>query len=110
MGLPRRRRNETGPQVTYNVLIDELVFKDDFKKIDIQHQRKIIQAIRERLVTEPEKSGKPLRGRLKGYWKLRVGEFRVIYEIQSSRIIVYVIKVGFRRNAEVYRAVLKRLV
>ncbi len=93
----------------YEVLIDELVIKDDFKRIDLQHQRKIVRAIRERLATNPEKYGEPLRGDLKGYWKLRVGEFRVIYEIRKEQVVVYVIKVGLRRNEEVYQAVLKRL-
>jgi mRNA interferase RelE/StbE len=95
--------------VTYEVLIDELVLKDDFKGIELHHQRKIIKAIRERLRMEPEKYGKPLRGDLKGYWKLRVGEYRVIYEILKEQVVVYVIKVGLRRNEEVYRSVLKRL-
>ena len=93
----------------YEVLIDELVLKDDFKRIDLQHQRKIIRAVRERLSTDPEKYGEPLRGDLKGYWKLRVGEYRVIYEIRKEQVVVYVIKVELRRNDEVYRAVLKRL-
>jgi hypothetical protein len=35
--------------VTYAVLIDELVLRDDFKGIELHHQRKIIKTIRERL-------------------------------------------------------------
>jgi len=42
-------------------------------------------------------------------WTLRVGEFRVIYEIRKAEIVVMVIKVGLRRKAEACRAVLKRL-
>jgi mRNA interferase RelE/StbE len=95
--------------VTYAVLIDELVLKDDFKGIELHHQRKIIKTIRERLSTEPDRYGQPLRGELKGYWKLRVDKFRVIYEIRKEDVVVYVVKVGLRRNDEVYRAVLKRL-
>ena len=95
--------------MTYAVLIDELVFQDDFKGIELHHQRKIIKTIRERLSTEPDRYGEPLRGELKGYWKLRAGEFRVIYEIRKEDVVVLVVKVGLRRNDEVYRAVLKRL-
>jgi mRNA interferase RelE/StbE len=95
--------------VAYSVLIDELVLRDDFEKIEPHSQKRILKAIRERLSTDPERYGSPLRGELKGYWKLRVGEFRVIYEIQKARIIVCVVKVGRRRNEEVYREVLKRL-
>ena len=93
----------------YEVLIDELVLSDDFKKIGLHHQRKIVRVIRERLTKDPEKYGEPLRGDLKGYWKLRVGEFRVIYEIDRGQVVVHVVKVGFRRDDEAYRAALKRL-
>ncbi|MBP1770030.1 MAG: plasmid stabilization system protein [Candidatus Aminicenantes bacterium] len=94
--------------MAYEILIDELVLTDDFKRIELHHQQRILKAIRERLGTDPEKCGRPLRGELKGLWKLRVGEFRVIYEIQKEQVVVYVIKIGLRRNDEVYRAVLKR--
>lgn len=93
----------------YTVLIDELVFKEDFKSIDRRDQQKIIKAIRKKLTTEPEKYGEPLKRDLKGLWKLRIGQYRVVYEIKSEKILVYVIKIGFRRNEEVYREVLKRL-
>ena len=93
----------------YEVLIDELVLKNDLERIELHHQRRILKAIRERLGADPEKHGRPLRGELKGLWKLRVGEYRVIYEIDRGRVAAHVIKVGFRRNSEAYRAVLKRL-
>jgi len=93
----------------YRVLIDELVFEDDFKDIDRSDQQKIIRSIRKKLTTEPERYGKPLRGDLKGLWKLRVGQYRVVYEVKTDNVMVYVIKVGFRRDDEVYREVIKRL-
>ena len=93
----------------YTVLIDELVFEEDFKGIDKPDQQRIIKSIRKKLATEPEKYGKPLKGDLKGLWKLRVGQYRVIYEVKKANVLVYVIKVGFRRNEEVYREIIKRL-
>jgi mRNA interferase RelE/StbE len=92
----------------YIVLIDELVFKEDFRKIDKADQQKIIKAIRKKLTRDPEGFGAPLRGGLKGLWKLRVGQYRVVYEIKKNEILVYVVKVGFRRDEEVYREVMKR--
>lgn len=93
----------------YEVLIDELVFEEDFKEIDKIVQQKIIRSIRKKLTIEPERYGQPLKGDLKGLWKLRVGQYRVVYEVKKEKILVYVIKVGFRRNEEVYREVIKRL-
>jgi mRNA interferase RelE/StbE len=34
-------------------------------------------------------------------WRLRVGDYRVIYDIQGDKLVIYIIKVGHRR--EVYR-------
>lgn len=93
----------------YTVLIDELVFEEDFKDIDGSDQQKIIKAIRKKLTTAPESYGQPLKGGLRGLWKLRVGQYRVVYEVKTDKVLVYVIKVGFRRNEEVYREVIKRL-
>ena len=92
----------------YKVILDELIFEEDFKKIPKSDQQRIIKAIRDKLTNEPEKFGLPLKGPLKGYWKLRVGQYRVVYEIQKEKVIVYVIVIGFRRNQEAYRKALKR--
>jgi hypothetical protein len=37
----------------YKVLIDELVFTEDFKKIDRPNQQRIIKAVRDKLSAEP---------------------------------------------------------
>jgi len=92
----------------YTVLLDELVFKEDFRKIDKSEQQKIIKTIRKKLTRDPEGFGSPLRGGLKGLWKLRLGQYRIVYEIKKQEIMVYVVKVGFRRDEEVYRDILKR--
>jgi len=95
--------------VTYRIVVDDLVLKKDFRKIGVEDQKRIIRAIRQRLTTRPKDYGKPLKGELKGFWKLRVGQFRVVYEIRDEQVIVAVIMVGFRRDEEVYRAALARL-
>jgi len=94
--------------VTYRVIIDELVFEKDFKKIQPNDQRRIIKAIRQKLTSNPKEFGRLLHGGLKGFWKLRVGEYRVVYSIEDERILVHVILVGFRRDLEAYRVALLR--
>lgn len=93
----------------YQVLLDELIFEVDFKHIDLRDQKRIIKAIGKKLTIHPIDYGKPLRGSLKGYWKLRVGKYRVIYQIKEDSVLVYVIMVGYRRNSEVYVETAKRL-
>jgi mRNA interferase RelE/StbE len=48
----------------------------------------IKRAIEERLTTRPEIFGRPLRGSLKGYWKLRVGGYRVVFKLFDEKILI----------------------
>ena len=67
--------------------------------IDRQDQPRIIDSIRA-LAEEPRPSGcKKLTGR--SAWRIRIGVYRVIYEIHDSRLLVLVVVVGHRR--EIYR-------
>ena len=66
------------------------------KKCDKAVRSRIIKSLR-KLENEPE-SGKPLTSILTGLWSLRIGDYRVIYQIKNSELIVVVIKIGHRKN------------
>jgi mRNA interferase RelE/StbE len=66
--------------------------KDDAAVIAKAIRERIRSAIDTRLTTEPALYGKPLRGTLAGYWKLRVGDWRVVYTICGSEVVVFAIK------------------
>ena len=54
-----------------------------------------------RIGLEPESVGKRLVGRLEGLWSARVGNYRVLYTIEQSRIIIRAIRhraVAYRRR------------
>lgn len=93
----------------YHVALDSRIFDEDFRAIDRPQQQRLIRTIRKKLTTDPAIYGKPLSADLKGFWKLKVGEFRVVYQIIESRVEVYVISVGYRRNEEAYLTAAKRL-
>ena len=95
--------------MTWSVLIHPLVFQEDFKKIDRSAQHKILKAIRKKLTRDPKSFGEPLSGDFHGYWKLRVGEFRVVYKIEEQKILIKIIKIGIRRNFEVYEELIRRI-
>jgi mRNA interferase RelE/StbE len=59
-------------------------------------QQRIRRAIEQRLMTNPVHFGQSLRQALKGYRKLRVGDYRVIYEIRGAQIRIYAI--GHRKD------------
>jgi len=82
--------------------------KADVSRIDKKLKSRIKKAIETRLMTSPQQYGEPLRKTLKGFWKLRVGEYRVVYSINKCKVEVYVVMVGFRRDGEVYKDAAKR--
>ena len=77
----------------------------DLPKIDAKNRKMIKKAIEERLVKQPEMYGKPLQRTLKGYWKLRVGDYRVVFRISGSEIHVF----GIIHRKELYQQVQKRI-
>ena len=82
--------------MTYSVLIEESAQKV-LARIPLPWQERIIKAIRDlaRLPRPPRV--KKLAGRKA--WRIRVGHYRVIYEIHDDRLIVVVIAIGHRREA-----------
>lgn len=75
--------------------------KKEFLKLDkpIQKQiQKFIQKLQE--MKNPKDTGKALTGTLSGRWRYRVGDYRLICEIEEERIIVTVLHIGHRK--EVY--------
>jgi mRNA interferase RelE/StbE len=93
----------------WQVEIHPLVWEEDFARLDPHARFRIVKAIRRKLATNPTVFGQPLSGPLKGYWRLRVEECRVIYRIAQQRLVVVVVKVGMRRDAQIYLEAIPRL-
>ena len=79
--------------------------KDDIRKIPANIKTRIRKAIETRLQNDPILYGQPLRQSLKGHRKLRVGDWRVIYRVEASLVII--LKVGNRKD--VYNEVFRRV-
>ena len=76
----------------------------DLRKLDKAIQIRLVGFLRTRLssLTNPRNIGEALSGqRLGSYWKYRVGDWRIICDIQDQKILVRVLRIGNRR--EVYR-------
>ena len=90
--------------MTYKLIYHADVKKIDLAKIDYKNKAMIKRAIEERLATQPEIYGKPLQRSLKGYWKLRVGDFRVVFKISEYDIFI----LGIMDRKNVYSLIEKR--
>jgi mRNA interferase RelE/StbE len=86
----------------YKVVYDKKAIKS-LSKID-QGQKVIILAwIEKNLVdtNEPKKHGKALKGNLKEYWRYRIGDYRILADINDNQIQIIIINIGQRR--EIYK-------
>ncbi len=83
--------------MSWKITYKESVQKD-LKKVSKDIQYIMRRAIEEKLMIDPLKYGLPLRRNMKGYMKLRVGDFRVIYSISKNTVTVHVVKIGHRKN------------
>lgn len=72
------------------------------KKMDRQSARRILDFLEQRIATmdDPRASGKPLKGDLGVFWRYRVGDYRVLCEIQDGRLVILAALIGHRK--EVY--------
>jgi len=87
----------------------DLIYHPDVTDVDIPALNKrlktrIRKAIETRLATEPHNFGEPLRKTLKGYWKLRVGDYRVVFKIVKKEVRI----LGIIHRKKVYDKVVKR--
>lgn len=82
--------------VMYRIIYHEQVARQDIPSLSALWREKIRHAIETKLVVNPEIFGIPLRNTLKDYRKLRVGDYRVIFRIESMTVRVFAI--GHRSN------------
>jgi mRNA interferase RelE/StbE len=88
----------------------ELIYHPDVRDVDIPQlnltlRKRIRKAIEERLSISPHQYGEPLKKTLKGYWKLRVGDYRVVYKIERNEVFILAII----NRKDVYKRIFKRL-
>ncbi|MDP2973394.1 MAG: type II toxin-antitoxin system RelE/ParE family toxin [Deltaproteobacteria bacterium] len=88
----------------------ELKYHPDVKFVDIPSldarlRTRIKNAIETRLMSAPHLYGEPLRKTLHGYWKLRVGDYRVVFKMVGE--VVWIL--GIIHRKKVYETIKKRL-
>ena len=75
-----------------------------FGKLDRSNQQRIASFIDQRLMTlvDPRVLGQALKGtRLGSFWRFRVGDYRLICDIQDEKLVIVVVEIGHRRG--IYR-------
>ena len=75
----------------------------ELRKLDRPAAARIIRTLETRIAVldDPRSLGAPLKGEHDGYWRWRIGDYRVVARIDDERIVILVVRVAHRR--EVYR-------
>ncbi|MCF7854542.1 MAG: type II toxin-antitoxin system RelE/ParE family toxin [Candidatus Pacebacteria bacterium] len=82
----------------YSIVFKKIVWKD-FKKIPKRDTERILAAIRTLAQNPRPPQAKKLSGQER--YRLRQGNYRILYEIKDEKLVICVVKVGHRRD--VYR-------
>jgi len=75
----------------------------ELRKLDRTAAARIVTTLEERIAVldDPRTLGSALTGDHAGFWRWRIGDYRVVARIEDERITVLVVRVAHRR--EVYR-------
>ena len=70
------------------------------KKLDRNARKKIVEYLEKRVLAgqNPYQFGKPLKGNKAGIWRYRVGDYRILCQIEDKALIILVIAVGHRKD------------
>jgi mRNA interferase RelE/StbE len=82
----------------YKILYHATVVSDDIKALPVAIKLTIKKAIEERLGEDPLKFGQPLRYSFKGYRRLRVGTYRIVYLIDHPLKTVVIVAIKHRKD------------
>jgi mRNA interferase RelE/StbE len=85
--------------VFYKLRYHPYVKEKDLTKINEIMKKRIRIAIEKRLMVDPVKYGEPLRKTLKGYRRLRVGDYRIVYKIEQEDMII----LGICHRKDIYK-------
>lgn len=75
----------------YTLRYHPRVAADDLPEIPTNLRQRLARSIERRLTTAPEHYGVPLKRSLKGNWKLRVGDYRIVFKITKSEVWILTI-------------------
>ena len=86
----------------YEVRLEKSAQKN-LKKMDKNDSKIIMSWISKNLVNceDPYIHGKSLQGNLKGKWRYRVGNYRLICNISDKKLVILILEAGHRR--EIYK-------
>lgn len=84
--------------MAWTIQITDIAEKQ-IKKLDKAIQKRVVDYLYDRIegCKDPRHFGEPLKGNHSGYWRYRVGDYRIICEIYDDELVVIAINIGHRK-------------
>lgn len=73
-------------------------FRRDLRRLDAALQRRVFEAL-DQLQADPYYHGRQLTNAQIGQWRVRVGDYRIRYDVEGDRVLLYRV----RHRREIYR-------
>jgi mRNA interferase RelE/StbE len=71
---------------------------EDFAELGHMEAKRIAKKVESHLAKDPIALGKPLTGNFSGFYRYRIGNYRVIYQVIKEEILIEVVAVGHRKD------------
>lgn len=91
-------------EIKYGLKYHHLV-KNDIAKIDRENRNRIKKSLEQKLSIDPLTFSLPLRKSLKGYRKLRAGDYRIVLKVENKTVFILAIK----HRSTIYKESQKRV-
>ncbi len=87
--------------MSYKISFSETALKQ-LRNLDTTSRKRVLTYVNEVLskIENPRILGKALTGELKGLWRYRIGNFRIVCQIQDNKLLILILKIAHRK--EVY--------
>ena len=86
--------------MAYNIFLLGEALKE-LSSFDKKTAERILYKVSTHLVKSPAKLGKQLKGEYAGFFKYRIGDWRVVYHLDEEKKTITITKIGHRK--EVYK-------
>ena len=86
-------------KMSYKINFSETSLKQ-LRKLDNLSRKRILNYVSDVLtkIENPRILGKALTGDLKGFWRYRIGNFRIVCQIQDNSLLILILKIAHRKE------------
>ncbi len=85
--------------MTWKVEFDHRAQKE-LRKLDREIQKRLLTWISENLSgsNDPREKGSSLKGKFRGLWRYRVGDYRIVCQIKDEEVLILILRIAHRKD------------